>query len=208
MTYDPNGTPPQSPRAYLLVHNIAKKANIGNIARSAAAFGVQEVVTYGHKPSAMDENCVRVSNFSKLSDAIAYLKSPPRNCWICGIEIDPQAQPVDRHPFRGNTCFVLGNEGHGLDQRLMQVCDQFVYIPQYGNGTASLNVTVAGSIVFHHFGIWAQKPVQRSGDRYGVSTQTIKPLMAAEDDVLSAEVPGFETSGEPPLEEQDGLPMK
>lgn len=35
-----------------------------------------------------------------------------------------------------------------------------------------------------------------------------RPLMAAEDDVLSAEVPGFETSAEPPLEEQDGLPMK
>ena len=35
----------------------------------------------------------------------------------------------------------------------MQVaeCDAFVYIPQFGSGTASLNVTVAASIVFHRF---------------------------------------------------------
>ena len=32
------------------------------------------------------------------------------------------------------------------------MCDFFVYIPQYGGGTASLNVTVAASIVLHHFG--------------------------------------------------------
>jgi hypothetical protein len=30
--------------------------------------------------------------------------------------------------------------------------DFFVYIPQYGNETASLIVTVAASIVLHHFG--------------------------------------------------------
>lgn len=30
-----------------------------------------------------------------------------------------------------------------------------MYIPQYGCGTASLNVTVAASIVLHHFGVWA-----------------------------------------------------
>ena len=31
------------------------------------------------------------------------------------------------------------------------MCDFFVYIPQYGGGTASLNVTVAASIVLQHF---------------------------------------------------------
>lgn len=36
-----------------------------------------------------------------------------------------------------------------------QICDFFVYIPQYTNKTASLNVAVAGSIIFHHFAVWA-----------------------------------------------------
>lgn len=40
----------------------------------------------------------------------------------------------------------------GLSEKECEICDFFVYIPQYGGGTASLNVTVAASIVLHHFG--------------------------------------------------------
>lgn len=50
---------------------------------------------------------------------------------------------------------MLGNEGQGLSPRQMALCDSFVYIPQYGAGTASLNVAVACSIVLHHFALWA-----------------------------------------------------
>ena len=31
-----------------------------------------------------------------------------------------------------------------------------MYIPQYSDKTASLNVAIAGSIIFHHFALWAQ----------------------------------------------------
>ncbi|RWW22412.1 hypothetical protein BHE74_00029158 [Ensete ventricosum] len=43
-------------------------------------------------------------------------------------------------------------KGTGLSAKECEICDFFVYIPQYGCGTASLNVTVAASIVLHHFG--------------------------------------------------------
>lgn len=43
-------------------------------------------------------------------------------------------------------------QGMGLSAKECEICDFFVYIPQYGGGTASLNVTVAASIVLHHFG--------------------------------------------------------
>eukprot|EP00668_Euglena_longa_P048061 GGOE01065115.1.p1 GENE.GGOE01065115.1~~GGOE01065115.1.p1 ORF type:complete len:197 (-),score=55.15 GGOE01065115.1:236-826(-) len=163
---------PPEPAAYLLLHNIAKRGNVGNIVRSAVAFGVKEIITYGNKDARpqgprIPWEHIPVRHFSKLSEAITYLKEPPRCCWICGVEIDPQATPVQQHPFRGNTCFVLGNEGQGLDERQMQACDHFVYIPQYGSGTASLNVNVAGSIILHHFGIWANKHTACvEGNRY------------------------------------------
>ena len=52
----------------------------------------------------------------------------------------------------------------------MALCDSFVYIPQYGEGTASLNVTVAASIVLHNFAVWAQfSERQRSGYKYDVA---------------------------------------
>ena len=44
-----------------------------------------------------------------------------------------------------------GNEGHGMTPQQKKICDGFVYIKQYGAGTASLNVAVASSIAMHEF---------------------------------------------------------
>lgn len=49
----------------------------------------------------------------------------------------------------------------------MRHCDDFVYIGQYGPGTASLNVYVAASIVLHHFALWAgYEERSRTGQKY------------------------------------------
>ena len=45
-----------------------------------------------------------------------------------------------------------------MSPKQMSLCDAFVYIPQHGPGTASLNVTVAASVVLHHFAVWAGFP--------------------------------------------------
>ena len=42
-----------------------------------------------------------------------------------------------------------------MNEKQLAMCDHFVYIPQYSQGTASLNVNVAASIVMHHFSTWA-----------------------------------------------------
>ncbi|CAD6334728.1 unnamed protein product [Miscanthus lutarioriparius] len=129
----------------VMVHNVAKRHNVGTLARSATAFGVAEVVVVGRRD---DE----------------------RGCDICGVEITEDAKPVTAHPFRRSTAFLFGNEGTGLSQKECDICDFFVYIPQYGGGTASLNVTVAGSIVLHHFGVWAGFPERgREGNKFIVA---------------------------------------
>jgi len=75
-----------------------------------------------------------------------------------------ESKPIHEHPFRGPTLFVLGNEGSGLNKNQIAICDHFVYIEQYTNKIASLNVAIAGSIVFHHFGVWAKFQAQRIRD--------------------------------------------
>ena len=49
-------------------------------------------------------------------------------------------------------------QGQGLNAKQLALCDAFVYIPQHGAGTASLNVAVAAAIVLHHFALWAGYP--------------------------------------------------
>ena len=61
-------------------------------------------------------------------------------------------------------------QGTGLSANQLKLCDSFVYIPQHGEGTASLNVTVATSIVLHHFAIWAGYPeTSRHGFKFDVT---------------------------------------
>jgi hypothetical protein len=61
------------------------------------------------------------------------------------------------------------SQGQGLSAKQMRLCDGFVYIPQHGAGTASLNVTVAASIILHHFALWAGLPERgREGAKFVV----------------------------------------
>ncbi|XP_019180856.1 PREDICTED: uncharacterized protein LOC109175928 [Ipomoea nil] len=159
--------------SYVVVHNIAKRHNVGTLARSATAFGVSELILVGRRDfnafgSHGSTSHVRFRHFHSLSDAKNFLKE--RDCDICGVEITENAMAVNQHPFKRSTAFLLGNEGTGLSAKECEICDFFVYIPQYGCGTASLNVTVAASIVLHHFGAWAGFPERsREGNKYVVA---------------------------------------
>ena len=66
-------------------------------------------------------------------------------------------------------CSAAPLQGQGLSEKQMALCDGFVYIPQYGPGTASLNVTVAASIILQHFAVWAgYSERERAGAKYVV----------------------------------------
>jgi tRNA C32,U32 (ribose-2'-O)-methylase TrmJ len=179
------------PACYFLVHNIAKKHNVGTIARCATAFGVREVVLIGSKSynafgSKGADGHVRFCHYETLSLAAEKLKSDKGVTQILGVEIVDGAVPVDTHPFSGPTAFICGNEGDGLSDAQKAICDGFVYIKQHGPGTASLNVAVAASLVMHHFSLWANYPTRkRVGEKYLVEaqkpTRTHKRGMVGED---------------------------
>eukprot|EP00962_Isochrysis_galbana_P013791 scaffold3930_cov116-Isochrysis_galbana.AAC.1 len=151
---------PSPPKCYLLVHNISKKKNFGDILRTAAAMGVTEVAVVGAQKLAAhgSQGCashLRFSHFNKMEDAVTYLRTVC-GATITGIEITDSAKPVHTHPFRGTHAFMVGNEGHGLTPPQLAACDDFVYIPQHTSATASLNVNAACAVVLHHFATWAQ----------------------------------------------------
>ncbi|KAF7837188.1 tRNA (guanosine(18)-2'-O)-methyltransferase [Senna tora] len=164
--------------SYVVVHNIAKRHNVGTLARSATAFGVSELILVGRRDfnsfgSHGSTSHLRFRHFHSLQDARHFLKD--KDCDICGVEITDDAKPVNQHPFKKSTAFLLGNEGSGLSAKECEICDFFIYIPQYGGGTASLNVTVAASIVLHHFGVWAGFTERsRDGNKFIVAEKPVK----------------------------------
>lgn len=157
-----------------MLHNVSKPKNIGTIVRSCCAFNVQKVFLISKDPekkknskimkdfgvkhgSQGTSDKIDYEFFFSIQAARDYFKS--KNIKIVGIEIGNNARSVySPNAFEGDTVFILGNEGEGMTQNLKDICDYFVYIPQYTNKTASLNVANAGSIIFSMFGHWAGYP--------------------------------------------------
>ena len=153
----------QKPKFYLLIYNISKSKNIGTLIRSASAFGVNQIFVVGNDKKVLkkffgSQGTVQKSNFlffDSILNLEAYCKS--NNINFCGVEIGEYSKPVHQYEFKGDTLFVLGNEGQGMNEKQKKMCgNNLVYIPQYSEKTASLNVACAGSIVFNYFAIWAK----------------------------------------------------
>lgn len=148
--------------------------------RSAVAFGVSEMAivgtrkvnTFGNKNT---NRFLRFSFYDSLAACRDALKA--RGFTIYGVEIHAESKDVRSHPFSGPAAFLMGNEGQGLNAKALAVVDQLVYIPQFGHGTASLNVSVAAAIVFHHFAAWAgYQEAARAGEKFVVDdTKKIGP---------------------------------
>jgi len=144
-------------KSYLVLVNIAKRSNFGNLIRMANAMGAAEVVIVGRRAfrefgAFGTTRGIRKRHFYTLDEACEYLRDV--GCSIVGVELTDDAAPITTHPFHGTTAFMVGNEGDGLNAHQLAGCDTCVYIPQYGTA-ASLNVNVATAIVLHPFATWA-----------------------------------------------------
>ena len=153
--------------------------NVGLSVRSAAALGCAEVIACGQVSTfgaQGTDSRIDIRRFARLKDAAVWLKA--RGIAICGIEICEGAVPVQTRPWHGPTAFLAGNEGSGIPLAHRPLCDSFVYVPQFGDATASLNVTVATSIVLHEFAGWAAyTEARREGEKYVVRAPLAGPRM-------------------------------
>lgn len=69
----------------------------------------------------------------------------PYDCYLVGIEITKNAIPIKNYVHPRRACYLLGAEDHGLTSKIIDKCQDIIYLP----GERSLNVSVAGSIVLY-----------------------------------------------------------
>lgn len=102
---------------------------------------------------------LKIIKFDKLEECITHIKSIQTSTpiQVLGVEIDKSSINLETEPFIGSTAFMMGNEGSGMTEKQMSVCDGFIRISQYGGGTASLNVSVAAGLVLHRFYHWSKR---------------------------------------------------
>jgi len=149
------------------VEGISKEGNVGNLVRSAHAFGAS--FFFAITPS-VDIKAMRVSDTSGAFDHLPYYQyetvaemALPKGCQLVGIEFieDSIELPSFRHPLRA--AYVLGPEIGNLSAELLQKCDFTVKIPM----KFCVNVGVAGALTLYDrlisMGRFAPRPARAGG---------------------------------------------
>jgi tRNA G18 (ribose-2'-O)-methylase SpoU len=147
---------------------ISKPLNLGNLIRSAHAFGASFVFTIGAHPRAFDFS----SDTSKSHSHLPYYHWPtagemrlPADCRLVGVELleDSEDLPSFRHPIKA--AYVLGPELGALSPELIAQCDHLIRIPTQ----FSINVAMAGAIVMYDrvrsLGRFAPRPLSLGPSR-------------------------------------------
>lgn len=130
------------------VERISKPMNLGNLMRSAHAFGAQFFFTIDSPLGAE----ARQSDTSGSRDhmplwryrSVAELSLPER-CTLVGVEFADDAVDLPAFPHPLAAAYVLGPERGSLSDELVARCDHLVKIPT----KFCVNVGVAGAIVMY-----------------------------------------------------------
>jgi tRNA G18 (ribose-2'-O)-methylase SpoU len=148
---------------------ISKAQNVGNLVRTAHAFGASFVFLID--PDARLREALATDTSRADRQLPVYLHARPdelrlpRPCRLVGVELVEDAIPLPsfRHPLAA--AYVLGPERASLSPALIARCDHLVRIP----ARFCVNLAIAGAIVMYDrmlcHGRFAERPVAAGGPK-------------------------------------------
>ncbi len=147
------------PVAVVLDH-VRSMYNVGSVFRTADAFRLDRLCLCGitstpphpeiHKTALGAEDTVDWVYYQETTDALELLRN--EGFTIIAIEQVKNSIMLQDYAIDINKKYalILGNEVKGVQQQVVDQCDDCIEIPQYGT-KHSLNVSVTAGIVIHHF---------------------------------------------------------
>ncbi len=162
-------TLPPNNRGYFGIgaEGISKSVNLGNLLRSAHAFGASFVFTLGAHERAFasrantsrSETHLPVYHWRDVSEM-----QLPKGCSLVGVEILGQSVDLPSFPHPMRAAYVLGPERGELSPELLARCQHLVRIPT----AFSLNVATAGAIIMYDrlrsLGRYAPRPITEGAE--------------------------------------------
>lgn len=143
-------------RRIAVLDHVTNQTNVGAIFRSAAALGIEGVLVTKSSCDPLYRRSVRVSMgtvfripWTIVGDA-GYLPLLKKNGFLTGaMALREASVPADSPVLREapRLALILGNEGYGLPDEVIEACDRTVMIPM-AEGVDSLNVAAAAAVAF------------------------------------------------------------
>lgn len=143
---------------YVILNQISNPENVGAITRTARAFGISSLITDSGTCSPYLRRSIRVSmgtcfdirwhHSEDLSATLSQLKNSGTT--LFGCEITPESTLLPTVRFPENSAFIFGSEGYGIQEDILQNCDQIISIP-HASPSISLNVATACGVVLYEY---------------------------------------------------------
>ena len=140
-------------RRIVVLHGVCDTTNVGAIFRSAAALGIDAVLMTRDACDPLNRRAVRVSMGSVFLvpwtwlDSIQELKDLGFLTAAMALRHDNISIDDAKLKATDRLAFIMGTEGDGLPQAVIDAADYVVKIPMH-HGVDSLNVGNAAAIVF------------------------------------------------------------
>lgn len=141
----------------LLLDNIGDPGNLGAMIRSALAFHIDTIVLGNDTVDLYNDKVIRSSqgmlfhmNIVRrdLIPVIEGLKE--QGIPIYGTKVTHGHNVKELNPT-SKYALVMGNEGQGVKEEILDLCDEYLYI-KMNDACESLNVAVACSIILYQLG--------------------------------------------------------
>lgn len=140
---------------YLLVDAVQDPGNLGTIIRTADAAGFDAVVLGEGCVDLYNDKVVRSMQGSQFHVAIyhenlteVYEKLKEKDILIAVTALHREAKDFQWLTGRDSVAIVVGNEGNGVRQELIDSADSIIQIPMFGQAE-SLNVAIASGILMY-----------------------------------------------------------
>ncbi len=136
----------------LVLDNVQDPGNVGTLIRSALAFGFTDIY-FINCADIFGEKVIRSSmgNIFNIKPHVVDFEYIEQNKKvICDkmIGTNMSSKNLKEIDTNGRITLVVGNEGNGVSQKMLSICDEIATIPM-DNGVESLNVGIAGSIAMY-----------------------------------------------------------
>lgn len=140
---------------YVALDGVQDPGNLGTIIRTAVAAGAKGIFLLKGTVDPYNEKCVRSTMSAlcnipifedvTLSEFYDFIKDNTIKTYVTSLE---NAKPYHTISYPKRTMIILGNEGNGVSREIIEMCDQTITIPMYGD-IESLNVSVAAALCMY-----------------------------------------------------------
>lgn len=140
-----------------MLENVMDPGNVGTVIRSAAAFGFDTVILAGcadpRSPKAVRSSMGAVFKTElhvcrSAEDIIPVLKDSGRR--IIAAALNRESLVLGNSELRLSDCPVVGNEGHGVSEYVLNNADECMLIPMTSK-TESLNAAAAATVLMWEY---------------------------------------------------------